>query len=137
MFCSLFHKGSNENLGSGKLLWNGTREGAIAIKPRRTICGILDLKKPWLFYLFIGPEESVVLDALLPKVFALVPLVKIELHYVLVVALWRKNVKYCGSNEWKEKFKKRTETRFQDFIKYSVFLMCNMTLSVWCKVSTW
>ena len=66
--------------------------GAIAIKPRRTICGILDLKKPWLFYLFIGPEESVVLDALLPKVFALVPLVKIELHYVLVVALWRKNV---------------------------------------------
>ena len=40
--------------------------------------------------MFIGPEESVVLNTLLPKVFALVPLVKIELHYVLVVALWRK-----------------------------------------------
>ena len=63
--------------------------GAIAIKPRRTICGILDLKKPWLFYLSIGPEESVVLDAFLPKVLALVPLLKVELHYVLVVALRR------------------------------------------------
>ena len=37
----------------------------------------------------IGPEESVVFDALLPKVFALVPLLKVELHYVLVVALRR------------------------------------------------
>ena len=55
----------------------------IAIKPGRTICRILDL-----FYLFIRPEESVVLDALFPEVFALVPLVKVELNYVLVVTLW-------------------------------------------------
>ena len=108
MFCSLFHKGSNENLGSGKLLWNGTREGAIAIKPRRTICGILDLKKPWLFYLFIGPEESVVLDALLPKVFALVPLVKVELNDVLVVALWRfSNIKIQMGGKLKIKDRNR------------------------------
>ena len=116
MFCSLFHKGSNENLGSGKLLRNGTRQGAIAIKPGRTICGILDLKKTWLFYLFIGPEEPVVLDALLPKVFALVPLVKIELHYVLVVALWRKNVICCGSNGWKEKMDGNKISRFHKIL---------------------
>ena len=62
--------------------------GAIGIKPGRTICAILDLKSP-VSYSFIGPEESVVLDALLPEVFALVPLVKVELNDVLVVALWR------------------------------------------------
>ena len=46
-------------------------------------------EKVAFFYLFIGPEESVVLDAFLPKVLALVPLLKVELHYVLVVALRR------------------------------------------------
>ena len=35
----------------------------------------------------IGPEESVVLNALLPEVFALVSLLKVELNDVLVVAL--------------------------------------------------
>ena len=89
--------------------------GAIAIKPGRTICGILDLKKPWLFYLFIGPEESVVFDALLPKVFALVPLLKVELHYVLVVALWR-YMSYIIKLVEREKMKIRTDTRFHTIL---------------------
>ena len=43
----------------------------------------------FFIYLFIRPEESVVLNALLPEVFALVPLVKVELNYILVVTLLR------------------------------------------------
>ena len=49
----------------------------------------------------LAPEEGVVLDALLPKVFALVPVVKVKLNRVLVVALHEKGtqVRKCeGEN---------------------------------------
>ena len=65
--------------------------------------------------MFIGPEESVVLDAFLPKVLALVPLLKVELHYVLVVALWR-YMSYIIKLVEREKMKIRTKTRFHTIL---------------------
>ena len=77
-----------------------------------------------------------VLDAFLPKVFALIPLVKVELHDVLVVALSR-YISYIVMDQMggKIKWEIRTQTRFDTIL--SSFDVQYDSVCVPCKVSTW